>query len=174
MDEETARIISKMQREIDALKTRESPVKVSATATPTAGKIPIADANGKVDGWITKWTYLTTPLTSTAWDGDAFSTTAKTLIDLSVVFGVPAGVKAVLVRVAIQDSGAAAADCYLVLAPNNTAGAGMATPCIPVNDRYMRMSHVVPCDANGDIYYQIVASGAGTLDVWIQIWGYYI
>jgi len=32
----------------------------------------------------------------------------------------------------------------------------------------------VPCNADGDIYYQISASGASTFDVWIQIWGYYI
>jgi len=60
-----------------------------------------------ISGWTPHWIYANmpewvanggtalTPLTSTAWDGgDAFSTTAKTLIDLSAVFGVPAGVKA--------------------------------------------------------------------------------
>ena len=33
---------------------------------------------------------------------------------------------------------------------------------------------VVPCDANGDVYYQIVASGTGTMDVHLQIWGYWL
>ena len=33
---------------------------------------------------------------------------------------------------------------------------------------------IVPCDANGDIYYQIAASGTGTMDVNIQIWGYWM
>ncbi|MDD4465707.1 MAG: hypothetical protein PHY25_03390, partial [Dehalococcoidales bacterium] len=57
--------------------------------------------------------FLTTPLTSTSWDGDAFSTTSKTLIDLSTVFGAPAGIKAVLCNVAIKDSASAANDCFL-------------------------------------------------------------
>ena len=52
------------------------------------------------------WVYLTTPLTSTSWDGDARSTEAATLLDLSSVFSVPAGVKAVLVRLACRDSAA--------------------------------------------------------------------
>jgi len=115
---------------------------------------------------------LTTPLTSTAWDGDSFSTTAKTLIDLSAVFGVPAGVKAVDVLVAIRDSGSAATWCYFILGPTNTALMGKIANCIPVNDRWGYSSFTVPCDANGDIYYQLGASGAGTMDVIIQIWGY--
>ena len=33
---------------------------------------------------------------------------------------------------------------------------------------------IVTCDANGDFYYTINASGAGTTDVWLSIIGYYI
>jgi len=42
------------------------------------------------------------------------------------------------------------------------------------NDEYAREGNIVPCDANGDIYYQINASGSGTMDVWIEIWGYWV
>jgi len=42
------------------------------------------------------------------------------------------------------------------------------------NDRQARGMMIIPCDANGDIYYQITASGAGTMDVFVQIWGYWI
>ena len=71
--------------------------------------------------------FLTTPKTSDSWDGDARSTTAKTLIDLSAVFGVPAGVKAVLVGVSMRDSGSAASTggCYLILSPVNTNYVGV-------------------------------------------------
>lgn len=117
---------------------------------------------------------LTTPLTSTSWDGDPYSTTSKTLIDLSAVFGVPAGVKAVSIRAAIRDEAAATGDYTLVLGPTNSGGVGPSMNCIPVNDRYNRGAFTVPCDANGDIYYQIVASGTGTMDVILQIWGYWI
>lgn len=117
---------------------------------------------------------LQAPLTSTDWDGDPRSTTAKTVIDLSAVFGVPGGVKAVLVYVSLKDSGSAGADCYLILSPNNTAGQGLVVSPMSVDDRDGRYGLVVPCDANGDVYYQVVASGAGTMDVVLEIWGYWI
>lgn len=120
------------------------------------------------------WVWLQTPATSTSWDGDARSTTGKTLIDLSVVFSVPDYVKAVLVRAIVQDSGAGAADCQILLSPNATAGSGIAWRCPPSNDRWTDGTYWVPCDANGDIYYQTVASGTGTLDVHLQIWGYQV
>ena len=72
-------------------------------------------------------TFLTTPLTSTAWDGDAYSTTAKTKIDLSSVFSAPAGIKAVLVAGTIADSGSATADCSFRLSPNDTANQASVT-----------------------------------------------
>lgn len=116
---------------------------------------------------------LTTPLTSTSWDGDAHSTKAKTLIDLSAVFGVPAGVKAVMFAGCyIRDSASAANDCWLILGPTNTNLVGNAVACQSVNDRPARFNFIVPCDANGDIYYQCAASGVGTLDIFLHIWGY--
>jgi hypothetical protein len=112
-------------------------------------------------------------LTSTSFDGDAFSTTAKTVIDLSAEFSVPAGVRAVQVWTGIRDSGSAGTDCLLALGPTNTAGAGISVDCSGLaNDEWERNSFIVPCDSNGDIYYQIVASGASTMDVYIRIWGY--
>lgn len=154
--------------------------------TPADGDfIPIVDVSEAVDGNKNKkitrknlagWTFLTTPLTSTAWDGDSFSTTAKTLIDLSSVFGVPAGVKAVLVRLTARDSGSSAGYCQLALSPNSTAGS-VAVQCYlqgVANDVYVSANGIVPCDANGDVYYQVVASGSGTLDAFIEIWGYWL
>ena len=119
---------------------------------------------------------LTTPLTSTAWDGDAFSTTAKTKIDLSVVFGVPAGVKAVLIRLVARDSGSSSATCQLAVSPNDTADIVVVQAYLQgfANNVYGASSGVCPCDTNGDIYYQIAASGTDTLQAWIQIWGYWL
>jgi len=114
------------------------------------------------------------PLTSTSWDGDAFSTTAKTLIDLFTVFAVPKNVKAVLVKTRINDSGSAAGNPFLILSPTNTAGEGpYIQKCSGFADDYLHHHNgIVPCDSNGDIYYQIAASGAGTMDVYLQIYGY--
>lgn len=122
------------------------------------------------------WVYLTTPLTSTAWDGDARSTTAKTLIDLSSVFGAPAGIKAILVRLSGNDSASYTDQAWLGLSPNNTAYsvAIVIRPSGIVNDTITDGQGIVLCDANGDIYYQCGATGASTLDVSLEIWGYLI
>jgi hypothetical protein len=119
--------------------------------------------------------FLTTPLTSTSWDGDSFSTTSKTLIDLSTVFGVPAGVKAVLFSIYLRDSGSAAGTCDLILSPNNTDLSGLYTACSGVaNNMFVGNGPTVPCDANGDVYYQIRTSGVGTMDIYLEVWGYWL
>ena len=151
------------------------------TAVASDDMLEIVDTSTSFSMKITRsnlagWTFLTTPLTSTSWDGDAFSTTAKTLIDLSAVFGVPAGVKAVLVRLATRDSGSSSGFCQLGLSPNNTANSVAVQAYLQgvADDVYVSANGIVPCDANGDIYYQISASGTGTLDAIIEIWGYWL
>ena len=129
----------------------------------------------KVRTMIPQWIYLSSPLTSTSWDGDSFSTTAKTIIDLSSVFSAPAGIKAILVTVQCRDSGSAAGTAWAGLSPNNTAGSALRCRCSGLaNSTRAENCLVVPCDANGDVYYQLAATGASTLDVWIEIWGYAI
>lgn len=138
----------------------------------------MSTSNSRWTGWIYPYTsgWVGTagqPLTSTSWDGDAHSTTAKTSIDLSAVFGVPAGVKAVSVYLQINDSASSTTDCFIYLSPNNTAYSGFALNTGKATNDYANTTcFIVPCDANGDIYYQITASGTGTFDVIMQIWGY--
>ena len=148
-DEKTVDRIKRLEREVERLRVKEKQVFVP----------------------------LTTPLTSTAWDGDSFSTTAKTKIDLSEVFGVPAGVKAVLVQLLARDSGSAAStNIFFGLSPNDVDASNpvMAVGRGLPNDTLVYTTVTCPCDANGDVYYQIVASGSGTMDCWIRIWGYWL
>jgi len=123
---------------------------------------------------MSRYVPLQAELTAAAWQGLAHSTTAKTLIDLSAVFGAPAGIRGVGVYVAVRDSDAGATDTWIALSPNNVANTGLFLNPIALNDRWNRGCLVVPCDVNGDIYYQISASGANTFDVYLQIWGYFI
>ena len=126
--------------------------------------------------WVTNGGAAYQHLTSTSWDGDARSTTAKTLIDLSAVFGVPAGVKAVAVRMIARDSGSSAATCFFGISPNNTANRVSVEVYRDkvTNDALASQEGVCPCNADGDIFYQVAASGTGTLDAWLEIVGYYI
>jgi hypothetical protein len=122
-----------------------------------------------------KWTIYADAKTSGNFNGDAFSTTAKTVIDLSADFSIPAGVRAVLVTVRIRDSASAANDCFWILSHENVADTGVRTYCSGLaNNAWNAVAHWVDCDANGDIYYQCQASGASTLDCFLRIWGYYI
>lgn len=140
-----------------------------------------------ITGWTPHWIYANmpewvanggtanTPYTSTAWDGDSYSTASKALQDLSTVFGIPANVKAVYVWVAIRDSGSATGDPRITLDATDTANAGISIGCGGLtNDALTRATAIVPCDANGDIYTQINATGASTLDIFLRIWGYLI
>ena len=120
---------------------------------------------------------LTTPLTSTSWDGDSISTQATgVLIDLSATHGVPAGVKAVMVRCYIRDSASATTNnLYFSLSSGSTSTAQFAVRCSGLpNDYLTDVSGIVPCNADGDIYYRCATSGTGTMDVWIVITGYWL
>jgi len=122
------------------------------------------------------YTFLTTPLTSTAWDGDAKSDASATKLDMSAVFtGYPTtAIKAVLLRVAARDSAAlGTTGLYFSVGPSATYYYALqANP--PGADVLASNTGICPCDANGDIYYKINASGSGTCDCWLEVWGYWI
>ena len=111
--------------------------------------------------------FLTTPLTSTAWDGDNKGIADRAIVDLSAVFGVPAGVKAVLMS--IQTTGDAAND-YIRFGPNSTYNYAL-TCRTTVASQISHASGIVPCDANGDVYCYT----SGTVEsVYVWIWGYWL
>lgn len=120
-------------------------------------------------------TYLTTPLKSTDWDGDAKSDAGPTKLDMSAVFtGYPnMAVKAVLLRVAARDSASIGTPgLYFSVGPSATYYYALqANP--PGADVLSSNTGICPCDANGDIYYKIEASGSGTMDCWLEVWGYW-
>ena len=148
-------------------------------ATNTTPNMKISVGNVESNGVILATTYvpLAVKLSSTSWNGDSFSTTAKTLIDLSAVFGAPAGIKAINVRTMCRDSGSAAgSDICLILSNNNTTLSGEywnRLDGVP-DDKWHEYLGIVNCDANGDVYVEIKASNTGTFDVWWEIYGYWI
>lgn len=113
-------------------------------------------------------------LTSTAWDGDARSTEAATLIDMSAVFGTPANIDAVLLRVSVRDSGAATAQAYITLADAAPGVNSIVVRAGEADNRWNDAYPVVPTNANGDIYYATGATGTGTLQVSLIVIGYHL
>ena len=150
----------------------------SAILTPPSGKRILL--NGPVTfrhptGYIT--VPLPTPATSTSFDGDAFSDTARTEIDLSAVFGLPDEIKGVFVRAGARDSGSSGQRCYVSLSGKSGTGGEAVIVDLHTglpNDAPVQASGFVPCNASGNIYYQIEASGSGTMDIWIEVYGYII
>jgi hypothetical protein len=107
-----------------------------------------------------------TPLTSTAWDGDAKTTGDNGVIDLSSVFSVPAGVKGVLVKIIGASStvgryfGVGAEDGSPIVAQRvSIAGQNAYMGPLPC-----------PCDANGDLHFY---TDGNMTAMYILIYGYY-
>lgn len=116
---------------------------------------------------------LAANLTSTAWDGDARSTTTWTKIDLSAVFSAPAGIKAAKLRLFARDSATlGTVGLYFDVGPNGSAVSFSVRPI--GGDVWAETVGDCPCNADGDIYYRLNASGSSTMDVYIEIMGYYI
>jgi hypothetical protein len=110
---------------------------------------------------------LVTPLTSTAWDGDA-KNGASGVIDLSAVFGAPAGIKAIAVNVIIQ---AATAGLAAALVPVSTQLADGLFVNAAVANQLFSVGGVVPCDGNGDVYFYQTGDLSA---VHIRITGYWL
>ncbi len=111
---------------------------------------------------------LATPLTSTSWDGDAKDTPADVgTIDLSAVFGAPPGIKAVSVRLIIQDE-------TVGVIGGLSRGAlygNIVMQYTQVANQEIAAMGLVPCDENGDVYFYC----SGELDnVYIGIYAYWI
>ena len=117
-------------------------------------------------------------LTSSAWDGDARSTTGSTLIDMSAVFGTPENIDAVLLRVSCRDSGSAAAPGWKRawirfdnVAPGDDS---VVVRAADMDDRWADQYPVVATNADGDIYFDCQAKDTDTLRVDIVVLGYHL
>jgi len=146
------------------------------TVPPNVELLKLAEA---LESVMPRWVILpqASRLTSTAWNGNARSTTAATKIDMSAVFGTPANIDAVLLRVSARDSGSAAGSAAAYIQFDNAAPDTTSTCVRPggmANDMIVDAEITVPTDTDGDIYYACTASGTNTLDVWLLVNGYHL
>jgi hypothetical protein len=115
-----------------------------------------------------KFVPLTTPLTSTAWYGGEKGVADRAIVDLSAVFGVPAGIKAV--SMSIQTKGNAAGD-YIRFGPNATYNYAIICRTQVAGVINHAGPSPVPCDSNGDVYCY---PSTTIPDVYVMIWGYWL
>jgi hypothetical protein len=80
-------------------------------------------------------------------------------------------------RIFARDSGVNGTDdVYFSVGPSTTyyyAGGIWLDPGVGNDKIVIEAGQVVVC-SNGDLYYRCGASGSGTLDVWLEVWGYWI
>jgi hypothetical protein len=108
--------------------------------------------------------------TSTSWDGDQKYDANNGVIDLSAVFGLPAGIKAISATLQIACAtvgktvtlGASSAYRYQLVQETQVA------------NNYISNTGLVTCDANGDVYFWTDAVTAAKAAVYLVIYGYYI
>ena len=114
-----------------------------------------------------------TELTNASWEGGARSDEGFTEINMPSVFGIPSNCRAVLCRIIARDS-VSLTTTGLYFSLSNYAGGGVLSvrPSGIANDYYIENTGVVPCSENGNIYYSINASGAGTLDAYLRVCGF--
>ena len=143
------------------------------TVPPNVELLALAEA---LESVMPRWVILpqASRLTSTAWNGAARSTTAATKIDMSAVFGTPANIDAVLLRVSCRDSGSATTQAFILLADADPGPDSIVVRAAEINNRWNDAYPVVPTDANGDIYYSCSATGVGTLYIHIVVLGYHL
>ena len=142
-----------------------SSIPVLPSTDPTTANQAVR--KGFADATYGRPVFLTTPKTSTSWDGDNKGTGDRATVDLSEVFGVPAGVKAVLMSVQTQ---AAAANNYIRFGPSSTYSHAL-TCRTAVGGQIAHAFGIVPCDSDGDIY----CHPSGTVEgVYVWIWGYWL
>ena len=185
--------IKQLEREVERLQKweRAADLGLGKLSDPNADRVLFWDESAGALKWLTLGTGLTItdttikpsqpqfyPLTkrlySTAWDGDSYSTTQVTKIDLSEVFGVPAGVKAIAVRLVARESATfGTAGLNFEIGPSTTEFWAVSCRALGGNV-YATTSGVCPCDSNGDIYYRVTASGTNTMQCWLDIWGYWL
>lgn len=116
---------------------------------------------------------LNPPATSTSWDGDAKDSGDNGIIDLSSVFGLPAGIKGVFAKLSAKNT-SAAGKYSSIGADSSNPYALVVTPRDTLDIGLNNGPAFVPCDSNGDIYFKTDAANGAENIVSIQIYGYLI
>jgi len=141
----------KMMARLDALEKR-------------LGRQEIREKPGSEGGW----TFLDAAVTHSSWDGDTKDIAHSVLFDLSASpWNLPAGIRAVLARLVIQDNATGDAR-YVAIGPSSSYQTLVAR--VLTQDMLNEFYGVVPCDANGDLYIKV---GGDNIDkVYLFIYGY--
>lgn len=118
---------------------------------------------------------LATPITHSSFDGDVFSSvgTSTKIENTSWSSTIPAAAKALQLSCLVMDSAdLGAEDLYFACGPSAAYWYSLVARTPGGN---VRGENTTPCPCtDGDIWYQVQASGVDTFRVWLRCWGYFI
>lgn len=147
----------------------KSPVNDSLRIATVLGELPGSGQSGY------RFFPLTTPLTHTSFNGDSFSDvgTATKIENTGWSSAIPSNAQALLIQAITRDSGTWGTNgLYFAVGPSSSqANALVSRPA--GGDVWVEAQGVVPC-VDGDIYYEVEASGTSTLECYLFCWGYWI
>ena len=138
------------------------------------GRSTMERDSGRVGSYtgIVNFTPLRVPLTHTSFDGDAFGDVAATKIEnTSWSDDIPAAAVVLIVQIIANDSSGGGGH-YFAVGPSAAHPDALAV-WPHASDVISENTGPVPC-TNGDIWYKVNASGGGTLDCTLKVWGYWI
>ena len=121
--------------------------------------------------------FLSSPLTNTTFDGDSFSTVAANtkIENTSWSSTIPANAKALILRIDAADSDSANSNSWFgVYNASGATALQLVARCYGLPNDARGTAHGVVACTDGYIWYQCLASGASTLDVWMWCLGYYL
>lgn len=112
--------------------------------------------------------FLTTPLTSTSWDGDDSKTAGTYTIDTSSLFSAPVGIKAASITICARWAATAGSFLYAAYVGSSNY-ATIMRPFSTAQDT--ECNGIVPCDSNGD-FDIVIGNNITRAIIWIH--GYWI
>jgi len=119
--------------------------------------------------------YFTSAVAVSGWAGTGRSSSTGSFTEANL--GIPENANAVLVRLIARDSGAWPKDLYFAVGPQSSH---LALACYPpgasspiTNGIFSGATALVPL-SGGTLNWAISASGSGTMDCWVQVYGYSI
>jgi hypothetical protein len=115
------------------------------------------------------------PITDASYDTGVFSSVSDQQIDMSSVFtGNLTYAQGYHFMIAIRDSGGASTNCWIGFKTSSGGSYVAWKSCHLANDEWARDVIFIPAGANGDIWFDINASGTNTFDLILRVVGYYI
>jgi hypothetical protein len=106
-------------------------------------------------------------------DRDAWGSVNKTRLDVTEQFGLPRGVKAVLLLVSVRDAHSFDHDCWVAFGNTPNAYEGQEVMCSGLGDGHITVQTLILPVQNDELWFETRASGPGAMNIAVTARGYW-